>query len=201
MAYQVAVRVTAFIPEKWIEFMRTSKVMILYNGNNRYFKYDTLNDKHAYKLCSHVQVDFTNKKVYHYPGVGPTIERTVDIETGEPIRPDITGQASDSGVKCTFWQFGSGPNGEHVDIILEAAVNIPTFNPSPDIDWKYNIRVFRDGKVTVQGTHDAYPAHEIWKKVDNERPLPLHTYDPRSTGETVYTGLLKFNQKVSVIRG
>ncbi|ANY66737.1 hypothetical protein BBD42_09875 [Paenibacillus sp. BIHB 4019] len=195
MADQVAVRVTAFIPEAWIEFMRTSAVKILYKGNNRGFKYDTLNDLEAFKLCSHINVNFSNKTITHYPGVGPTVERTVDIKTGEVLRPDISGQASNDGVKCISKSFISN----YAEIKLRAAVNIPTFNPSPDIDWEYTIRVYSDGKVSVTGTHDSYPAHEIWKKVDSSAPVSLHQYDPRTAGETVYTGLIKFNKKVDVV--
>lgn len=199
LANQVAVRVTAFIPDDWITFMQTSAVKILYNGNNRGFTYDTLNQPKKWKLVSHLNVNFTSKTVIHYPDVGPTIERTVDRETGEVIRPDISGQASSDGVECKSWSFAS--NGDYADIKLRAAVNIPTFNPSPNIDWEYDIRVFKDGKVTVTGKHDKYPAHEIWKKVDSSAPVSLHTYDPRDHNETVYTGLLKFTHNVNVVKG
>ncbi|MGG4343666.1 DUF3238 domain-containing protein [Paenibacillus lautus] len=198
MANVVQVRVTAFIPEDWIVFMQTSAVKILYNGNNRTFLWDTLNNPKLWKLCSHVNVNFTNKTINHFPGVGPTIERTVDRQTGEIIRPDITGQASTDGVKMTSSSFAS--NGDYADFKLRAAVNIPTFNPSPDIDWEYSVRVYKDGRVTVTGKHDKYPAHEVWKKVDDNYPLALHRYDPNDHGENVYTGLIKFTHEVNVTK-
>ena len=89
-------------------------------------------------------------------------------------------------------------NGSYADFRLRASVNIPTFNPSPAIDWEYNVRVHRNGTVSVTGKHDKYPAHEIWKKVDYSTPVDLHKYDPRDHGETVYTGLVKFTHNVNV---
>ncbi|GAB6991813.1 DUF3238 domain-containing protein [Paenibacillus pini] len=199
MANNVSVRITAFIPDEWITFMQTSAVKILYKGNNRGFKYETENEPDKWKLCSHINVNFLAKTVTHYAGVGPTTERTVDIKTNEILRPDITGQASSDGVRMTSSSFQA--NGDYADFTLKAAVNIPTFNPSPDIDWEYNVRVYKTGKVTVTGKHDAYPAHEVWKKVDSSTPVSLHTYNPKDHGETVYTGLIKFNQNVNVVQG
>ncbi|MCP1311361.1 DUF3238 domain-containing protein [Paenibacillus tyrfis] len=193
MANIVEVRITAFIPDAWIQFMQTSAVEILYNGNNRGFDYYTENNDHKWKLASHLVVNFNNGSVTHYPGVGPTTERTVDKKTGQILR-EITDRASSNGIQLNYKTWG--PNNEYVDIHVKAAVNIPTFNPSPDIDWEYDIRVYRDGRVKVLGKHDAYPAHEIWKRVDSGSPVSIHQYDPRWTGETVYTGLLKFNQSV-----
>lgn len=189
MANTVEVRVTAFIPQDWIEFMRTSAVRILYNGNNRSFSYWTENNPHAFKLASHCVVNFVNKTVTHYKDVGPTIERTVDINTGQVIREDIKGQASKDGVKMTSYLFDP-LQGNWADIKLSADVAIPTFNPSPAINWNYTIRVNKNGTVSVQGTHDGYPAHEIWKRVDSSPyPVSIHQYHPSSSGHTVHTGL------------
>ncbi|MGG4034927.1 DUF3238 domain-containing protein [Paenibacillus cisolokensis] len=198
MANIVEVRTTAFIPDDWIEFMRTTEVRILYKGNNRGFTYYTENQPDLWKLAQHLVVNFAEGSVKHYPGVGPTVERTVDIDTGEVIRPDITGQASSDGIQMNYVAWASDKS--YVNIHVKAAVNIPTFNPSPNIDWEYDFWVYRDGRVRVLGKHDAYPAHEIYKRVDSGTPVTLHQYDPRPAGYNVYTGLITFNQVVDITK-
>ena len=197
MANIVTVRTTAFIPEDWIQFMQTTEVEILYNGNNRGFNYFTENNAHLWKLAQHLVVDFPNGSVRHYKGVGPTTERTVDKDTGEVLR-EVSGQAPDTGIQMNYVAWASDKS--YVNIHVKAAVNIPTFNPSPNIDWEYDFWVYKDGRVRVLGKHDAYPAHEIWKRVDSGTPVSIHQYDPRNTGYNVYNGLISFNQSVDTTK-
>ncbi|MCM3130661.1 MULTISPECIES: DUF3238 domain-containing protein [unclassified Paenibacillus] len=56
MANIVEVRLAAFIPQAWIDYMRTSEVVVQFNGNNRGFTYYTENQPELSKMTQHVVV-------------------------------------------------------------------------------------------------------------------------------------------------
>ncbi|WP_054955285.1 DUF3238 domain-containing protein [Paenibacillus dakarensis] len=179
MASIVEVRLAAFIPQAWIDYMRTSEVVVQFNGNNREFTYYTENQPELSKMTQHVVVDFNKKEIKHFKSVGSTIERTVDLETGEVLR-QFTGHASSDGLTISNQSISS----TSATFKLRASAANPLVSSAPAIDWEYTITVTNTGKVTVNGTHDGYPAHEIYKRVDYGTPTRIYTHDPRVTGET-----------------
>ncbi|MCM3131015.1 DUF3238 domain-containing protein, partial [Paenibacillus sp. MER 78] len=136
----------------------------------------------AYKIRTLLAVplvDFNNKEIKHFKSVGSTTERTVDIETGEVLR-QFTGHASSAGLTISNQSISS----TSATFKLRASAANPLVSSAPTIDWEYTITVTNTGKVTVNGAHDGYPAHEIYKRVDYGTPTRIYTHDPRVTGET-----------------
>lgn len=179
MANIVEVRFAAFIPQAWIEFMRTSKVIIQYNGNNREFTYSTENQPELSKMAQHVVVDFGNKEIKHFKSTGSTIERTIDISTGKVLR-EFSGHAPSTGLTISNQKISS----TSASFTLQGSAANPLNTDAPAIDWEYNVTVDNKGKVTVKGNHDGFPAHEIYKRVDKGTPVTIYTHDPRVTGDT-----------------
>ncbi|MCG7408570.1 DUF3238 domain-containing protein [Paenibacillus sp. ACRRX] len=178
MANIVVLRVAAFIPQDWILFWSTSAVDVYYNGNNREFTYYTENQPSLSKMVQHIVVDFKNKVITPYKSVGPTTEKTVS-KKGEATRYAHK-QAGDEGL--TFSQ--KSISSSSASFSIRASTGNPLFTDAPNIDWKYDVTVKSDGTVTVVGEHDGYPAHEIYKRVDNGTPVKIYTHDPRKTGDT-----------------
>ncbi|MFD1957535.1 DUF3238 domain-containing protein [Paenibacillus thailandensis] len=180
MANIVEVRFAAFIPQAWIEFMRTTEVIIQYNGNNREFTYYTENQPEKSKMVQHIVCDFSQKAIKHYKSTGPTIERTIDIDTGEVLR-EFYDHAGTEGLTISDTSISS----TQASFKIRASVANPLNTDAPAIDWEYTVTVTSSGKVTVVGQHDGYPAHEIYKRVDSGTPVLIYKHDPRTTGETV----------------
>ncbi|CAI6081965.1 hypothetical protein PAECIP112173_03385 [Paenibacillus sp. JJ-100] len=179
MANTIEVRFAAFIPQAWIEYMRTSKVIIQYNGNNRDFTYNTENQPELSKMVQHIVVDFTNKEIKYFKSTGSTTERTIEISSGKVLR-QAYGHAPDTGLTISNKVITSSS----ASFSLRASAANPLNSDAPPIDWEYSVTVTSQGKVTVKGRHDGYPAHEIYKRVDKGTPIRMYSHDPRVTGDT-----------------
>ncbi len=61
---------------------------------------------------------------------------------------------------------------------------VPGFVPgSPGITYEFKILVSDKGEMCVSGSHDGYPAYEIYVYRDGHPPLRLYEHDPRITGD------------------
>ncbi|MBJ6360746.1 DUF3238 domain-containing protein [Paenibacillus sp. GCM10012307] len=180
MANIVTLRFAAFIPQAWIEYMRTTAVIIQYNGNNREFTYYTENQPELSKIVQHIVCDFGNKEIKYFKSTGSTTERTLDIKTGEVLRTAY-GHASTEGLTMSNASITS----TSATFKLRASVGNPLNTDAPAIDWDYTVTVGSDGKVTVNGNHDGYPAHEIYKRINSGTPVAIYKHDPRETGDTI----------------
>lgn len=176
MANIVEVRTTAFIDNDWLYFGTGANgiTSYYYEGNNRSFTYYTLNDNSKFKMCHHVVVDFSAGTVKVFKDVGPTRMKETLTATGEAIGY-TDGQASDEKMSHSYTI-----NANEATIYLRGASANPLVKLSPDIDWEYNVKVKKDGTVTVTGYHDGFPCHEIWKRVDNGTPVALHKFNKQT---------------------
>ncbi|WP_312855541.1 DUF3238 domain-containing protein [Litoribacterium kuwaitense] len=168
----------AFIPQGWIVYFRTSEVIIYYNGNNREFTYYTENQPEKSKMVQHIICNFENQTLRHFRSTGPTIERTVDRDTGEVLQ-EIEDHAPTSGLTIADERI----NSNSASFYLRGHAGNPLNTDAPAIDWEYTVDVNSSGIVTLDGRHDGYPAHEIYKRLDNGAPVELYRHDPRVSGE------------------
>ncbi|MFD2115129.1 DUF3238 domain-containing protein [Paenibacillus yanchengensis] len=191
MANVVEVRLAAFIPQSWVTMYSTSKVLVQFNGNNREFTYFTVDQPELSKMVQHVAVNFNKKEIKHFKSIGSTIERTVDKVTGEVLR-EFTDTASDAGLVISNQSISN----TSASFKLRGSAGNPLLSFADPIDWEYTVTVTNQGKVTVVGKHDGFPAHEIWKRVDNGTPVNIYKHDPRVTGDTPLA--LQGNMEISV---
>ncbi|CAH8717406.1 DUF3238 domain-containing protein [Paenibacillus thiaminolyticus] len=179
MAHIVEIRFAAFIPEAWIEHKRTASALIQFNGNNRSFTYFTEDQPELSKMAQHIVVDFEKTKIKHFRSTGPTIERTVELSSGNVLR-EVFGHASDSGLTISNESISS----TSASFFIQGSAANPLNADASPLDWEYDVTVDTTGKVTVKGRHDGFPAHEIYKRVDKGEPVTIYTHDPRVTGDT-----------------
>ncbi|MEK3877858.1 DUF3238 domain-containing protein [Paenibacillus sp. FSL M7-0420] len=172
MANIVEVRTTAFIDDAWYLYgYGANGVTTLYfEGNNRGFNYFTLDDNSKFKMCHHIAVDFGANTVKVFKDVGPTRSKEVLSATGQVVKY-TSGQTHSNDMSHSYTISATEAN-----IYLRGAAANPLVNFAPDIDWEYNVKVKKDGTVTVTGKHDGFPCHEIWKRVDNATPVALHLF-------------------------
>lgn len=179
MAHIVEIRFAAFIPEAWIEHKRTASALIQFNGNNRSFTYFTEDQPELSKMAQHIVVDFEKTKIKHFRSTGPTIERTVELSSGNVLR-EVFGHASDSGLTIS----NESISRTSASFFIQGSAANPLNADASPLDWEYDVTVDTTGKVTVKGRHDGFPAHEIYKRVDKGEPVTIYTHDPRVTGDT-----------------
>ncbi|NKI20381.1 DUF3238 domain-containing protein [Paenibacillus dendritiformis] len=179
MAHLVEIRFAAFIPEAWIEHKRTANAIIQFNGNNRSFTYFTEEQPELSKMAQHIVVDFDNREIKHFGSTGPTIQRTIDINSGEVLQ-EVFGHASDSGLTISNESISS----TSASFSIQGSAANPLNPDASPLDWEYDVTVDHTGKVTVKGRHDGFPAHEIYKRADKGNPVTIYTHDPRVTGDT-----------------
>ncbi|KRF39832.1 DUF3238 domain-containing protein [Paenibacillus sp. Soil787] len=175
MANIVEVRVAAFIDNDWIFFSSNSSFHYYFEGNNRGFTYYTENQPSLFKMAQHAVVNFSSKTVQVYNAVGPTRQKSVNFVTGETTYQ--AGQTDTSKMNSN-WSFNSA--GTEASIWMRGASSNPQVNLSPDIDWDYNIKVKQNGEVSVQGYHDGYPNHEIYKRVDSGTPIEIYRFNKQT---------------------
>lgn len=192
MANIVELRFAAFIPQAWIEYMRTTAVIIQYNGNNREFTYNTENQPELSKIVQHIVCDFGNKEIKHFKSTGSTTERTIDIKTGEVLRT-----ANDHAGTDGLTMSSASITSTSATFKLKASVANPLNTDAPAIDWEYTVTVGSDGKVTVNGTHDGFPAYEIYKRINSGTPVTIYQHDPRVTGDTILSLFPPMEKSVS----
>ncbi|TDL57698.1 DUF3238 domain-containing protein [Paenibacillus dendritiformis] len=179
MAHLVEIRFAAFIPEAWIEHKRTENTIIQFNGNNRNFTYFTEDQPGLSKMAQHIVVDFDNREIKHFCSTGPTIQRTIDLNSGKVLQ-EVFGHASDSGLTISNESISS----TSASFFIQGTAANPLNADASPLDWEYDVTVDHTGKVTVKGCHDGFPAHEIYKRVDKGHPVTIYTHDPRVTGDT-----------------
>jgi hypothetical protein len=172
MANIVEVRVAAFINEDWIYFSSGQIADEYFEGNNRGFTYYTENQPQLIKMAQHAVVNFGSKTVNVYNAVGPTRKKTVHRTTGAVT---YTNGQTDTSRMNSSWSFTS--DGTQANIWLRGASANPQVNLSPDIDWDYNVTIKNNGEVTVQGYHDGYPNHEIYKRIDSGAPVGILNFN------------------------
>jgi hypothetical protein len=66
------------------------------------------------------------------------------------------------------------------------SANNPLFTGSPAIDWDITVTIDDSGNYEVTGTHDKYPAYDIYINTTQ-----AYTYDPRATGIGPAFGLIQ----------
>ncbi|MCP1311353.1 DUF3238 domain-containing protein [Paenibacillus tyrfis] len=171
MANIVEVRVAAFIDDAWIHFTTNQSFHIYFEGNNRDFTYWTENQPHLFKMAQHAVVNFSNKTVNVYNAVGPTRQKTLNYITG-----DVTYQEGQTHTNDMNYNWSFNSDGTEARIWLRGSSENPRVNLAPTIDWDYNVTVKQNGEVTIQGYHDGYPNHEIYKRVDQGTPVEIYRF-------------------------
>lgn len=178
MADSVIVRTTAFIDDAWILYKVSgypNAEITEFEGNNRSFTYYTENQTKLFKMAQHAVVNFKNNTVNVYSDVGPTRKRvttnngaTVTYTEGQTHNNDMTYSYSFNSDKTV------------ATINLRGKSSNPLVGLAPDIDWEYTVTVNKNGTVKVVGKHDGYPCHEIYKRVDSNAPVTLHTLNKQT---------------------
>lgn len=59
----------------------------------------------------------------------------------------------------------------------------PLVPGSPGITFDFKIKISDKGEMCLTGSHDGYPAYEIYIYREGQPPFLLHGHDPRITGE------------------
>ncbi|MGZ8888876.1 MAG: DUF3238 domain-containing protein [Halobacteriota archaeon] len=185
MANLVVLRFVGFIPRHkdfdWIFY--------LYNpltGSRTYFKGDqreftpytrnTLN----YRTAQEIWVDFQNRKFTHWENIGITHKKTVYPDGRVAFE---SAQASRSCIKVLWAYFSDN----YCQFRSTASCTNPLAPVAPASDYDFTVTVYRNGTVHIQGSHDGFPAYEVYKNIDNSpKWIEIYRHDPRRTGENQY---------------
>lgn len=175
MANIVEVRVACFIDDPWILFGTdaVSGRQTWFEGNSRGFTYFTENQLSLFKMAQHVVVNFGSQTVNVYNQVGPTRKKVT--ESNGTVVSLTAGSTNTNSM-----QYTTSINSSEANIWLRGASANPQVNLSPDIDWDYNVKVKSNGEVTVQGHHDGYPNHEIYKRIDGGSPVTILNFNKQT---------------------
>ncbi|WP_243495792.1 DNRLRE domain-containing protein [Priestia aryabhattai] len=66
---------------------------------------------------------------------------------------------------------------------IRHSVGLPYFfNTPPNIDYKFTEYIYRNGLTVIRGSHDQFPAYEIYRRNDSGSWKNLYKFDPIKAG-------------------
>lgn len=198
------IRHRVFLPPKYKRL--SNKLNIYYGGDNRLVNnrsiFSEVNGTH--RTQADVIINWTkgkgctgNNQITLKKSIGPSHEYIKNIQ-GIYVRTG-TLTASSSGLKVSC----ISNTGSYAKYVISHSIGIPFWsNTPPNIDYKYTEEVYRNGVTVIKGSHDQFPAHEIYRKDSNRASYrKLYTFDPYLYGTTIdYLWPTKPNRKISVVK-
>jgi hypothetical protein len=167
-------RYQTFIPYKHVkspnafdEFLSGYGYDTYLNGNNRSFGFF----ENSFKTRSDVYAEWSGSSAYsiQYPDVGVSILYDNDYD-------EITrGTASTDGIK----HYPERNTSTYIEWHEIASVGVPFSATYPNIDYRYDARMYKNGNITASGNHDKAPNHEVYlaRAYSSLPAVTLHTYE------------------------
>lgn len=168
-------RLKTFIPQSRVLFSDSPSLTVYFGGDGRSESWDG-----TYRTYQRFTIDTapTNYSVSYYENTGTTHKYTynslgslIDTETAKAPLSDLS--------------YTKRVSGGYLYLDCVVASNNPLVGGSPNIDYNFTIRVNRSGGVLITGTHDGFPAYELWRKKSGYSAELIWSHDPRDTGETI----------------
>jgi len=182
MVNRVIVRTTTFIQDDWVWAYsytdgagNSCDVYYKGDGKNRPFTYDTLNQD-LWRTAQHIIVDFTNRTVTPYKGVGATTRKVVCTDG-----TTATEQRTESDTCISY--YNETWSTSYVKFTMKVSCGNPFEDLAGKIDYTFDVWVWNTGDVHVEGIHDGFPMYEIHKKVDDNTAVEIYRHDYKVTGE------------------
>lgn len=175
----VIVRLCSFIPSAWIFFATVPLIGALkieFEGDDRGFTpYPA--DALRFRSAQEFWVDFNRRSVTHYRDTGTTTARTTWINGR------VTYHSAKVSSTCLTYSNETWGDG-YVSFRAKSTCANPLVPVAPAADYEFTITVWNTGRVRVRGTHDGFPAYEIYKRIGNVF-TPIYLFDPAQYGQTV----------------
>ena len=171
---KLELRLRTFIPDERVRFTKSGDTEVWFNGDGRGSQWEG-----SYKTSQRVTID-TSKSDYglnFYKDIGETI-RTV-YDDGELIST-IRETAPLSGLTASY---RISSDDLYIDVTGHADNPLA---PSAAINYAFTIKVTRAESVRITGSHDGFPAYELWRKISTRTyPEQCWYYNPYDNGATI----------------
>jgi len=154
-----------------------------YGGDAREFTpYTNNNEQGTYRTAQQVNIDFINRKLVHYRGIGTTYRYEVNAAN----QVTNTTSATASAACLTLPSYSFAADGSTCTFRIVCACGNPLETGAPVIDYDFTITAYRsNGTLYMSGEYDGFPAYEAYKQIDYSGTwLPILRHDPRVTGDT-----------------
>lgn len=132
----------------------------------------------AYRTIHEFTVDTSTQKAtqgykyvsgttsYHYDSSG----KLVNTKTNPGGTSGLTYTSSKSGSNLVVKLTCDAPNKQ-----------VPL---APAINYEMTFTFDSQGNLTLGAMHDGFPAYEVWRQKDSNKPINIYNHNPLSTGET-----------------
>ncbi|WP_157722042.1 DUF3238 domain-containing protein [Tumebacillus avium] len=183
----IILRVVTFIPKNpensdpstdWIYLTAVpiapgSYVQYYYLGDERDFNPYTANTQ-DFRTAQHFEIDFYYHTFASYKNTGISNQKTIVFPT---LKVDYSqAQVSPNCLSVNWVDFQR----DYCQISMKCDCADPFIDVAPAVNYDFIITVHSNGYVQVTGTHDGFPAFEIYKSFDNGATWgTVYKYDPR----------------------
>ncbi|MGQ3480743.1 DUF3238 domain-containing protein [Paenibacillus sp. TY11] len=191
MAINFNIRLVTFIPHDKVPSpvqYAAPTYFVSFKGDNRGFDKNTANTEN-FRTAQQINVEFTNTggSWGSYRNVGTTTAYYLNNTTAKT--ETSTAKASDSGLTITRTAASlTGSSSDYMKFLCKCSVGNP-FIPSPDIfngniDYEFTLFVYKNGTISIQGSHDGFPAYEVYAQANSGGYQNIYLFDPRDHGKT-----------------
>lgn len=173
MAFSAAVKIQTFISEDWMlyPFTNDRNNTLYFKGDNRSF---TSSDNASFRTKQYLAFDYTSSSgKFSFSGntdTGTTELKKVDNRTGAS---SITkGKASPSTIQHQV----TYQDDKRIQIKCVCSSSNPLVSVAPAIDYNFYVTLFMDGRVELEGNHDAFPCYEVYARANNGAWKPIYQF-------------------------
>ncbi|MFD1887121.1 DUF3238 domain-containing protein [Paenibacillus wenxiniae] len=173
MAFSAAVKIQTFISEDWILFPFTNdrNYTLHFKGDHRSF---TSSDNASFRTKQYLSFNYTSADgKFTFNGdedTGTTELRKTNNRTG--ASSIVKGKASPSTIthEVTY------RDEKRIQIKCVCDSSNPLVSVAPAINYTFNITLFMDGRVELEGNHDAFPCYEVYARANNGAWKPIYQF-------------------------
>jgi hypothetical protein len=178
----VIIRVCSFIPQAEIYYSDdpVTGVDKWFQGDNRGFDPNTANTFN-FRTGHEFHLDVSAGTFQPFKSTGYTTEIDKVYGTNTVIST-TTGHASTDGLTETWSAFSRD---SYINFHAACSVSNPLVSVAPPIKYDFDFHVDNNGLTSVTGAHTAFPAFEIYRKVNSGSWVTIYTYDPRPHNKSV----------------
>ncbi|WP_375103242.1 DUF3238 domain-containing protein [Paenibacillus sp. RS8] len=190
MAVNFNIRLVTFIPHDKVDSpvqYGLPAYVVSFKGDNRGFDKNTANTEN-FRTSQQINVQFTNTggSWTSFKNIGTTTAYhfnnttlTTTTHTAKASDADLTVTRTDASLR--------GSSSDYMKFVCSCSVGNP-FIPNPDvfngnIDYEFTLYVYKNGIISIQGSHDGFPAYEVYTEANSGGYQNIYLFDPRDHGK------------------